>query len=124
MKKDIKKTSVGGTELSFAALSVTFLAVGIWVLANGYVTESIPAFVFAALLMALFMYFMEKNKQRLKAGVPKEDEMSRRINERAGYMAFLAVMIVCFFTGHGYLLVFGLFVFSLQYFCYSKGGLD
>lgn len=126
MKKRAKETRIEGIGAVFVVLTGTFLALlvvlGIYNLAQGMMTESAFALVFAVLFAALLVYFIRNEKRRVKTDLPKEDEMTRRFKERAGYMAFLAMMIACLFAQLPYVFAFGLLVFLVQYFSYSKGG--
>jgi hypothetical protein len=46
----------------------------------------------AVLIIAILVLFLKRMGQGIRKGLPLEDEMSKRIKERAGYLAFMITL--------------------------------
>ena len=77
-----------------AFIAALFAFFGMTVLAGASESPSIWLLVSAIPLagITIFMaFFLSRKRKSVKSGIPLDDEMSQRIKERAGYIAYLTV---------------------------------
>jgi uncharacterized membrane protein len=85
------------TRFMFSLLLGAVMLLGVVgaILYSGSTLESAGWMIIALIVTVLFVAFIIKDSKRLKAGLPREDEMSVRMKHKAGYYTLL---IMIYFT--------------------------
>jgi len=73
-----------------AAVVATFLVLAVPYWLKGDFFGAVATGLIALFLLVGLFWFIKRERQRMKERLPKDDEMSRRVKEKAGYYAFLA----------------------------------
>ncbi|MBN2518634.1 MAG: DUF2178 domain-containing protein [Candidatus Altiarchaeota archaeon] len=92
MKPCSDKTNAGIAIMIAAVVVVSFLLLFGTMFSKGDIIEALPMLAIFVIIMVLLVWFLKREMDTIRKGAPREDEMSKRFKERAGYYTFVAMI--------------------------------
>lgn len=73
-----------------AAVAVTMVLFSLTIGLKGRTLEAFAPLITAVVLAVGIIWILGREREKIKKGLPMEDERSKRVKERAGFYAFIA----------------------------------
>jgi hypothetical protein len=85
--------------LGFVIAAVGIATAFVWLSNTGFELGAVAPFSVILIIVGLAAWVLMRRASAVKAGLPAEDELSKKVMHKAGYYAFLTTIYIALFVG-------------------------